>query len=103
MPYTPLAIDQSDVRYTHGPDSVARGGVPVGTTAEFDWTDSVIYPGTTRKFWVHIPARYDPAELAGLRVFQDGQRYLDADGEVHGAIVLDDLKQPGGAPHRRPG
>ncbi len=103
MPYTPLPIDQSDVRYTHGPASVARDGVPVGTTVEFDWTDSVIYPGTTRRFWVHVPARYDPAEPAGLRVSQDGQRYLDADGEVPGAIVLDDLKQPGVAPHPRPG
>ena len=77
---------------------MARDGVPVGTTVEFDWTDSVVYPGTTRKFWVHVPARYEPAEPAGLMVFPDGQWYLDPDGELRGAIVLDNLMHSGDLP-----
>ncbi|MGW2571639.1 hypothetical protein [Streptomyces sp. NPDC001537] len=69
-----------------------------GETIEFDWSDSTIYPGTSRRFWVHVPARYDPARPASLMVFQDGWWYLDPDGEVRGAVVLDNLVQRGDIP-----
>jgi hypothetical protein len=75
VPYQSLPLHQSDVRYAHGPDSAARPGVPAGETTEFDWNDSAVYPGTSRKFWVHVPAGYDPAEPASLMVFQDGWWY----------------------------
>jgi enterochelin esterase family protein len=98
VPYQPLPIHQSDVRYAHGPDSAVQPGVPVGMTIEFDWSDSAIYPGTSRKFWEHVPARYDPSEPASLMVFQDGWWYLDPEGEVRGAIVLDNLVHRGDIP-----
>ncbi|MFF9671047.1 alpha/beta hydrolase [Streptomyces eurythermus] len=98
MPYQPLPIDQSDVRYVHGPDSAPQPGVPAGETVAFEWGDSEVYPGTVRKFWVHVPARYDPAEPASLTVFQDGWWYLDPAGEVRGAIVLDNLVHHGDIP-----
>ncbi len=98
VPYSPLAIDQSDVRYTHGPDSAVQPNVAVGRTIEFDWSDSTAYPGTSRKFWVHVPAQYDPSEPASLMVFQDGQWYLDPEGEVRGGIVLDNLTRRGDIP-----
>ncbi|MFE7900843.1 hypothetical protein ACFU3E_25710 [Streptomyces sp. NPDC057424] len=72
MPYQTLPIDQSDVRYVHGPDSALQPGVPTGETVAFKWRDSEVYPGTFRKFWVHVPAQYDPAKPASLMVFQDG-------------------------------
>lgn len=89
--YRPLPLDLSDVRYAHGPDSVVQPCVPAGETVEFDWTDSTAYPGTSRKFWVHVPARYTAAEPAALTVFQDGQWYLDPHGQVRGGVVLDNL------------
>ncbi|MER7009708.1 alpha/beta hydrolase-fold protein [Dactylosporangium sp. NPDC000555] len=98
VPFRPLVVDQSDVRYAHGPDSARQPGVPVGRTVEFDWNDSIVYPGTSRKFWVHLPAQYDPSQSAALMVFQDGQWYLDPDGEVRGAIVLDNLMHRGDIP-----
>ncbi|GAA4261876.1 alpha/beta hydrolase-fold protein [Dactylosporangium darangshiense] len=98
VPFRPLAVDQSDVRYAHGPDSARQPGVPVGRTVEFDWNDSIVYPGTSRKFWVHLPAQYDPSQPAALMVFQDGQWYLHPDGEVRGAIVLDNLMHRGDIP-----
>lgn len=42
VPYQPLPIHQSDVRYVHGPDSAAQPGVPAGETIEFDWNVSAI-------------------------------------------------------------
>jgi enterochelin esterase-like enzyme len=98
VPYRPLPLDQSEVRYAHGPDSVVQQGVPAGETIEFDWRDSNAYPGTSRKFWVHVPAQYDPAKPAALMVFQDGQWYLDPEGEVRGGIVLDNLIHHGDIP-----
>ncbi len=98
IPFHPLPIDQSDVRYCHGPDSSAREGVPVGTTTQFDWIDSAAYPGTTRTFWVHVPAAYDPSQPASVMVFQDGQWYLDPEGEVRAGIVLDNLVHSGDIP-----
>jgi len=98
VPYRPLPVDQSDTRYAHGPDSAVQPGVPVGNTIECEWSDSTAYPGTSRKFWVHVPAQYDPSEPASLMVFQDGQWYLDPEGEVRGGIVLDNLIHRGDIP-----
>lgn len=98
VPYQPLPVDQSDVRYDHGPDSSRQPGAPVGETIEFEWNDSEIYPGTSRKFWVHVPAQYDPSTPASLIVFQDGWWYLDPEGEVRGGVVLDNLVHRGSLP-----
>ncbi len=98
IPYRPLPVDQTDVRYAHGPDSAVQAGVPRGTTVEFEWNDSTVFPGTVRRFWVHVPAQYDPAEPMSLMVFQDGQWYLDPEGDVRGAIVLDNLIHRGDLP-----
>ncbi len=98
VPFRPLPIDQSAVRYAHGPDSVAQDAVPAGDTLEFAWSESKIYPGTSRKFWIHVPATYDPATPAALMVFQDGWWYLDPQGEIRGGIVLDNLVHRGDIP-----
>lgn len=42
--------------------------------------------------------RYDPSESASLMVFRDGWWYLDPDGEVRGAVVLDNLVHHGDLP-----
>jgi enterochelin esterase family protein len=98
IPFTPLPLDQSDVRYLHGPDSTVRPGVPTGTVTAFEWNDSAVYPGTSRRFWVYVPAQYDAQEPASLLVFQDGEYYLDPEGEVRGAVVLDNLIHRGDLP-----
>lgn len=91
-------MDQSDVWYEYGPDSFVQDGVPAGEVVEFSCDDSEIYPGTSRKFWVHVPARYDPTQPAALMVFQDGWWYLDPQGEVRGGVVLDNLIHRGEIP-----
>lgn len=72
VPYQPLPVDQSHIRYLRGPDSDPQPGVPAGETIEFEWSQSKIYPGTSRKFWVHVPAGYSPTKPASVLVFQDG-------------------------------
>ncbi|WP_275006969.1 alpha/beta hydrolase [Promicromonospora iranensis] len=97
VPFVPLPLDQEDVRYEHGPDSSRSPGVPHGFTVELRW-ESTAYPGTTRTVWIHVPAAYNPAEPAGILVFQDGWWYLDPEGEVRGGIVLDNLVHRGDIP-----
>jgi enterochelin esterase-like enzyme/sugar lactone lactonase YvrE len=45
---------------------------PQGVTKEFTFTDSKIYPGTTRNGVVFIPAQYDASKPACVYVQQDG-------------------------------
>ena len=98
VPHSPLPIDQSDVRYDHGPDSFGQPDVPAGETIELCWNESTVYPGTWRRVWIHVPAQYDPMTPAALMVFLDGQLYLDPDGQVRGGIVLDNLIHQGDIP-----
>lgn len=52
---------------------------------------SRIYPGTVRRYWVHVPAGYDPARPLNLLLFQDGQRAINPDGPLRIPKVLDAL------------
>jgi enterochelin esterase-like enzyme len=98
VPFRSLPADQSDVRYAHGPDSYRQPDVPIGQTIELGWDDSIIYPGTSRRYRVHLPAQYEPSQPASLIVFLDGRWYLDPEGAVRGAIVLDNLIHRGDLP-----
>jgi hypothetical protein len=80
MAYRPLALDQTDVLYEHGPDSFVRPEVPTGQLVEFDWNTSTVYPGTSRKFWAYVPAQYDPATPAALLIVQDAGWYMNWSG-----------------------
>lgn len=86
------------VRYAHGPDSERHSGVPVGELIEFTWNESRVFPGTTRKYWVYVPAQYTGEEAAGLVVVQDGWYYLDPGSEIRFAVALDNLIHNGEMP-----
>ncbi len=58
---------------------------------ENELTTSRVFPGTSRRYWVYVPAQYTASEPASLMVFQDGQMYLDPEGEIRGSTVLDNL------------
>jgi enterochelin esterase family protein len=70
------------VHYEHGPDSFRRRGVPQGTIIDHAWSDSRVFPGTNRRYWVYVPAQYTASEPASLIVFQDGHVYVDPEGEM---------------------
>lgn len=63
--------------YKPCPETKAVAGVPKGTVTEHTFAASKVYPGTTRKFWVYVPAQYDGKAPAAVMVFQDGQGYKD--------------------------
>ncbi len=80
-------------QYNLGPDSQPQPGVPQGKIAQYTWTNSKIFPGTTRKYWVYVPAQYDPAKPACLMVFQDGAGFVSETGGWRVPIVFDNLIQ----------
>jgi len=92
VPYVRQPVDfSSPVRYAHGPDSFRQAGVPEGALTEFEWADSKVFPGTSRRVWVYVPAQYAVSRPAALMVFQDGRLYLDPDGEMRAPVVFDNL------------
>ncbi|MGC1272346.1 MAG: SMP-30/gluconolactonase/LRE family protein [Planctomycetaceae bacterium] len=54
-----------------GPDSKPQDGVPKGEVLQFTFDTSKIFPGTTRDYWVYIPAQYQAEKPACLYVNQD--------------------------------
>ena len=80
-----------DSQYRLGPDSLPQDGVPKGEIKGPFVIKSEVYPGTQHTYWVYVPAQYDPAEATALMVFQDGQAFMDPNGEVRAQNVMDNL------------
>lgn len=81
----------ADDDYKLGAESQVTEGVPTGTFTEHVWSDSKIFPGTTRKYGIYVPKQYDPKVPACLMVFQDGLGYANPKGGVHATTVIDNL------------
>src|SRR5258705_9862056 len=72
-----LALDD----YEPGPDSKPQSSVPRGALTKHSFTNSTVYPGTVRDYWLYVPQQYDPAKAACVMVFQDGQSYVSTNGQ----------------------
>ncbi|MEI8063645.1 MAG: hypothetical protein WCH84_06240 [Verrucomicrobiota bacterium] len=91
--------------YPPGPDSQPQPGVPQGVVTKHEWR-STIYPGTTRPYWVYVPAQYTSDKPANVMVFQDGAAYANeagkiyagAEGEIRAPVVFDNLIHQGKLP-----
>ena len=84
--------------YVLGPDSMPQDGVPQGTISQHLFTDSEIYPGTETDYWVYVPAQYSDEQPAAVMVFQDGEAYMHAEGQVRATTVMDNLIHSGEMP-----
>ncbi|MDZ4287777.1 MAG: alpha/beta hydrolase-fold protein [Prosthecobacter sp.] len=83
-----LAIDD----YKLGPLSQDNPKVSKGRVTKMPaWTTSKIYPGTTRDWWIYVPAQYKPEQPANLMVFQDGHDYVGLKGAWRVPTVFDNL------------
>ena len=84
--------------YMHGPDSLPQEGVPKGKVTHYTWNQSTVYPGTTRDYWVYVPAQYDGSEPACVMVFQDGKWYVNPEADFRVPTVFDNLIHQGDMP-----
>jgi enterochelin esterase-like enzyme len=58
--------------YTDQPDLAERSDVPKGKVTQQSKWKSKIFDGTSRDWWVYVPAQYSPDTPAAVMVFQDG-------------------------------
>lgn len=78
--------------YPIAPEAEDReAGVPAGRVESFEFSDSRVFPGTSRAVWVYVPAQYNPGTPASLMVFQDGHAYVSTNGRMRVPIVFDNL------------
>ncbi len=88
-----------DDQYVLGPDSQVKEDVPHGKVTQMPaWTESKIFPGTTRDWWVYVPAQYKPEQPASVMVFCDGGGFVKADGQFRVPVVFDNLIAKGEMP-----
>ncbi len=73
------------------PDQQEQPGVPKGTLTKMPPWQSQIFAGTTRDWWVYVPAQFKPDGSAALMVFQDGHDYIGPKGNWRVPIVFDNL------------
>ena len=76
--------------YTLGKDSQPQKGVPEGTVTKYQHT-SQVFAGTTRNWWLYLPANAEQAGPLCLIVFQDGEWYAQKTGDYRVPVVLDNL------------
>jgi enterochelin esterase-like enzyme len=111
-----LQAAPQDDRYVLGPDSQMQPGVPQGKVTQMPaWSDSNIFPGTTRDWWIYVPAQYTKDKPAAVMIFCDGAGFVKPAGLFRAPVVFDNLIakgempvtigifiQPGSFPHKDP-
>jgi predicted alpha/beta superfamily hydrolase len=87
----PVQTPDPDAFYKLGPDSLPQDGVPKGEIRGPFMLPSNAYPGTQHSYWVYVPAQYDSAVPAGLMIYNDGQAFMNPDGDMRAQNVMDNL------------
>lgn len=77
--------------YPLGPDSERQPNVPQGKVSKYTFASSKVFPGTTRDYWIYVPAQYDAAKPACVMIFQDGAGYVRENGSWRTPVVFDNL------------
>jgi enterochelin esterase-like enzyme len=80
-----------DAFYKLGPDSLPQEGVPKGEIRGPFALPSNAYPGTQHTYWVYVPAQYDATVPASLMIYNDGQAFMNPDGDMRAQNVMDNL------------
>jgi len=84
--------------YKTGPLAEVNPNVPHGTVKKMEPWKSKIYEGTTRDWFIYVPAQYRPEQPACLMVFQDGHDYVNPTGNWRAPTVFDNLIASGDMP-----
>ena len=77
--------------YKLGSDSLPQAGTPRGEITKHRFSNSKVFPGTVRDYWIYVPRQYEAAKPACLMVFQDGSTYVSSNGQFRVPVVFDNL------------
>ncbi|MEJ0087588.1 MAG: family 16 glycoside hydrolase [Pseudomonadota bacterium] len=79
-------------------DSLPQEGIPKGRLeGPFEFRSKII-AGTVRRYWIWVPAQYNPKKPANVLVFQDGQRATNPNGSLRVPQVMENLIGKGQMP-----
>jgi enterochelin esterase-like enzyme len=92
------AAERQPGDYPFTPDSLVQPGVKQGELRGPFEFHSKILANTVRRYWVYVPANYDPKQPPNLLVFHDGQRATNPKGSLRVQVVLDNLIHKGDIP-----
>ncbi len=67
-----ITIAQPAEKYAVDSASVEHAGVPKGEVLKFTFSNSKLFPGTSRDYWIYVPAQYRGDKPACVYVNQDG-------------------------------
>jgi enterochelin esterase family protein len=84
-------VPNPDIHYHLSPDLLPHEGVPKGEVRGPYTLPSQAYPGTQHTYWVYVPAQYDPSVPARLMIFQDGQAFMNPEGDLRAHNLFDNL------------
>ncbi len=84
--------------FVESPAHREQAGVPKGVLTKMEPWKSKVFEGTTRDWWVYVPAQYKPDGSAALMVFQDGHNYIESKGPWRVPTVFDNLIAKGEMP-----
>jgi len=79
-------------------DSLPQEGIPQGRLEGPVEFHSRIIEGTVRRYWIFVPAQYNPKKPANVLVFQDGQRATNPNGSLRVPQVMENLIGKGQMP-----
>jgi enterochelin esterase-like enzyme len=77
--------------YKLAPDAVPQDGVPKGEIRGPFTLASEAYPGTQHTYWIYVPAQYDASVPASLMIYNDGQAFMNPEGDVRAQFAMDNL------------
>ena len=80
-----------DDYYKLGSDSLPMEGVPKGEIKGPFVVKSNAYPGTQHTYWVYVPAQYNAKNEASLMIFNDGQAFMNPNGQLRAQNVMNNL------------
>jgi enterochelin esterase-like enzyme len=81
----------TNIYYKLAPDAVPQDGVPKGEIRGPFTLPSEAYPGTQHTYWIYVPAQYDAKIPASLMIYNDGQAFMNPEGDVRAQFVMDNL------------
>jgi hypothetical protein len=84
--------------YALTPESLAQDGIAKGRLeGPFEFHSKII-AGTVRRYWIWVPAQYNPKKPANVLVFQDGQRATNPDGSLRVPQAMENMIGQGKMP-----
>jgi len=92
------ALPRQPGEYPPTQDSLPQPGVAKGKLIGPLEFRSKIIADTVRRYWIYVPAHYDPKNPPNLLVFQDGQRAINPQLPLNIPVVLDNLIAKGDIP-----